>query len=361
VDHDVRLERLGNEEANLRGALGWCNENRQAVEIGLQLAGALTHFWLRGGYIREGLSWLEAMLARTRETDRSTARAKALYGAGLLSWKKAKSGAGAQYAEEALSIFREKGELLWSAHAQWVLAVCRMSLGHVAQSRLLLEECLSIFKEMKDLWGEAIAIGLLGVNSEIRGNYAEAISYYRESVERSHQIHDVIHGSLPLGILAAARASQGDKEAVRSFLEELQRLLLQTSNGWALGMSLQSAGFNMQYNYHRYEAAKALYQGSLVLWREIQGVESGFSIVRGLMGLAEIAAIQGQGERSGWLFGAADHLTPASGSYRDALNERVAQTCKRLDAATRVTFEAAWAEGQAATLEQAIDKALQEA
>src|SRR5262252_7528257 len=361
VEHDIWLERLGSEEVNLRGALAWCNENRQAVEIGLQLAGALVHFWLRGGYIREGLFWLEAMLARTSETDRSTARAKALYGAGLLSWKKAKSGAGAQYAEAALSIFREKGELLWSGHAQWVLAVCRMSLGHVAQSRLLLEECLGIFKEMKDLWGEGIVVGLLGVNSEIRGNYAEAISYYRESVQRSQQIHDVIYSSLPLAVLAAARASQGDKEAVRSYLEELQRLLLQTSNGWALGMTLQSAGFNMQYNYHRYEAAKALYQGSLVLWREIQGVESGFSIVRGLMGLAEIAAIQGRGERSGWLFGAADHLTPSSGSYRDALNERVAQTRKQLDAATTATFEAAWAEGQAATLEQAIDKALQEA
>src|SRR5262249_25484964 len=192
----------------------------------------------------------------------------------------------------------EKGELLWSGHAQWVLAVCRMSLGHVADSRLLLEECLSIFKETKSLWGEGITLGLLGLNGEIRGNYAEAISYYRESVQRHQQMHDVIYSSLPLAVLAAARASQGDKEAVRSFLEELQRLLLQTSNGWALGMTLQSAGFNVQYNYHRYEAAKALYQGSLVLWREIQGVESGFSIVQGLMGLAEIAAIQGQGERS---------------------------------------------------------------
>src|SRR5262249_10296864 len=193
---------------------------------------------------------------------------------------------------------------------------------------LLLEECLSIFKEMKSPWGEALTLGFLGINSEIRGNYAEAISYYRESVQRAQQIHDVIHSSVPLGVLAAARASQGDKEAVRSFLEELQRLVLQTSNGWALGRSLQSAGFNLQYTYHLYEAAKVLYQGSLVLWREIQGLESGFSIVRGLVGLAEIAAIQGQEERSGWLFGAADHLTPSSGFYRDALNERVAQTRK---------------------------------
>src|SRR5262249_22984622 len=106
-----------------------------------------------------------------------------------------------------------------------------------------------------------------------------------------------------------------------------------------------------------YETAKILYQGSLSLWQDIQRMENGMGIIRGLVGLAEIAAIQGQGERSGWLFGAADHLTPSSGFYRDALNERVAQTHEHLDAAATATFEAAWAEGQTATLEQAIQKA----
>src|SRR5262249_22223998 len=83
-----------------------------------------------------------------------------------------------------------------------------------------------------------------------------------------------------------------------------------------------------------------------------------FSIVRALMGLAEIAASQRDGQRGGWLFGAADHLTPSSGSYRDAFNERVAQTRKQLDAATVDGFNAAWTEGQAATLAQARDRAL---
>src|SRR5262249_48268295 len=65
MDQDIWLERLGSEEANLRAALTWCKENRQAVEFGLQLAGALSHFWLRGD-IRQGLFWLQAMLPRTR-------------------------------------------------------------------------------------------------------------------------------------------------------------------------------------------------------------------------------------------------------------------------------------------------------
>ncbi len=103
-----------------------------------------------------------------------------------------------------------------------------------------------------------------------------------------------------------------------------------------------------------------LYQGVLSLWQDMQRVENGRGIIWGLVGLAEIAAIQGQGARSGWLFGAADHLTPSLGFYRDALNEQVAQVREHQDAATTAPFEAAWAQGQTATLEQAIQKALQE-
>jgi hypothetical protein len=127
-----------------------------------------------------------------------------------------------------------------------------------------------------------------------------------------------------------------------------------------VSMSLQCVGFNTQFNYHRYETAKLLYQGSLSFWRDIQRVENGMGIIRGLVGLAEIAAIQGETEHSGWLFGALDHLTPSSGFYRDNLNERLAQTREQLDGATVAIFEAGRAEGQKATLEQAIQKALHE-
>lgn len=358
-ERDTWLERLDREDGNLRAVLRWCKENRDTVEIGLHLAGALTYFWFMRGYIREGLSWVEAMLARTAETDRSTARAKALYCAGLFSWKEAKAEVGARYAQEALSIFREKDEPLWRGRAEWLLAVSQMSQGHLAHARLLLEESLSIFKDIKSAEGEAHSLAFMGINSEIQGNYIEAVSYYRESLQLFEQIHDVIYGPTMLAMLAGAHASLGDKEASRCYFEELQRLLFQKSNRWMIGMSLQSAGFNMQFNYHRYEAAKLLYQGSLSFWQDIQRVENGMGSIRAMVGLAEIAAIEGQTERSGWLFGAVDHLTPSSGFSRDSLNERVAQTREHLDAATAAIFEAGRAEGQTATLEQAIQKALQ--
>jgi predicted ATPase len=358
ADRENRLQRLDGEVANLGSALEWCRDNRPA--LGVDLAGCLASFWLMRGYLCGGLSWLQALLAQTPATDRSHARARALFGMGLLYWKVAKTEAAEQSAEEALSIFRELGEPLWSAHSEWILAVNRIAQGQIEPARRLLDACLGRFREMDNAWGQGNALGFLGVIADIEGNIAEALSYYRDSSEFYRRIDDNIHYSVVLALQAGATASAGDREDTRRYFEELSRAAPRTRSGWALGMYLQVNGFNFQNNYRRYEAAKLLYQGSLLLWREIQRFESGFGIVLSLVGMAEIAAIQGKIERCGWLFGAADRLTPSSGSYRDTLNEHLVVIRRKLDTANAATFEAAWAEGQAATLEQAIDEALQE-
>ena len=68
-------------------------------------------------------------------------------------------------------------------------------------------------------------------------------------------------------------------------------------------------------------------------------------------------AAQGQAERAGRLFGAADSLLPSNSVYREDVNRRVAAARAHLDAAT---FEAGWTAGQAMTQEQAIVEALQD-
>jgi predicted ATPase len=359
ADREAWLERLEAESVNLRAALACCVNHADAFETGLRLAGALSYYWFQAGYLREGYGWLETMLAHTDAADRSYARAKALYGAALLMWKQADAATGARYAEEALSIFRELDDRFRSGLAEWVLAVCRMSQGQLAESRILLEDCLRLFRETKSKWGEAIALGFLAVNSEIRGDYAEAISCGSTSVALLERLHDVIYEPIARAILAGARAKDDCEGAAKDFFDHLQRIVAHATNRWALARSLQSAAFNFQYNYRRYHAAKLMYQGSLMLWQELQRLEGGVSIVRALMGLAEIAASQHDVRRAGWLLGAADHLTPSSGMYRDDWRERVAHTRETLDAAATALFDAAWREGQTATLEQTIDGALQ--
>jgi hypothetical protein len=71
-----------------------------------------------------------------------------------------------------------------------------------------------------------------------------------------------------------------------------------------------------------------------------------------------VVVAQGQAERAGRLFGAAARLLPATSSYREEVNGRIAAARAQPDAAT---FEVGWAAGQAMTEEQAVALALQDA
>ena len=101
-----------------------------------------------------------------------------------------------------------------------------------------------------------------------------------------------------------------------------------------------------------------LYREGLSQWQDMQRLGNELGIVRGLAGLAEVAAAQGQAGRAGRLFGAAARLLPATSSYREEVHRRSAAARAHLDAAT---FEAGWAAGLAMTEEQAITLALQNA
>src|SRR5258708_17082124 len=92
--------------------------------------------------------------------------------------------------------------------------------------------------------------------------------------------------------------------------------------------------------------AKASYREGLRLWQEMQQVEQRLGIVKGLAGLAEIAAAQGQAERAGRLFGAASRLLPATSTYREEVHRRSAAAPANLDPAT---LDAGFAAGQTIT------------
>jgi predicted ATPase len=358
-DREAWLARLEADSVNLRSAYEECMDRPEVFQAGVRLVGALPYYWLQSGFIREGRAALAAILERTNAADRSHARGKVLHGAAMLAWKEADAEAGVRHAAEALSIFRERADLVWTGLSEWVLAVCRMSQGDVADSRALLDDCLALFQRAHHRWGESQALAFLGINSEIRGDHDRAECYYRASLAELEEIHDVIYASVMHGVLAGLRCHLGDTTAAPAFFDELALIIDRATNRWALGRTLQAAAFNLHYNYHLYDSAKVLYQGSLVLWRDIQRLEGGFSIVQGLVGIAEIAEIQRDVPRAGWLFGAADRLASPSGVYREAFNHRAAQARQTLPPAMIDAFDAAWRDGQNATVERTIEVAMQ--
>src|SRR5207248_10250947 len=77
----VWLERLSEENDNIRAALAWSFESGQ-VELGLRLAGALVRFWSVRGLMTEGRRWLTGALEAATGVP-SAVLAKAYFSAGF--------------------------------------------------------------------------------------------------------------------------------------------------------------------------------------------------------------------------------------------------------------------------------------
>jgi hypothetical protein len=106
-----------------------------------------------------------------------------------------------------------------------------------------------------------------------------------------------------------------------------------------------------------YQRALALFQESLVLRKMLGGREG---VARSLAELASVALAQARPERAARLFGAAEAMremvnVPLPPADRVDYDRQLAVLRIDLD---ETTFAAAWAEGRAMTLEQAIEYAL---
>ncbi len=357
-ERDVWMERLDREEANLRAALAWSKGDRDAVQTGLRLAGALSFYWFLRDSVREGRVWLEGMLERTDGTDRSAARGHALTGAGWLDWVEGDYEAASPRAEEGLSIVRARGDKRGIGNAEWLLGLVRMGQRNSAAARPLLEESRTLYKELGDVWGEAMSLYYLGMAAYFSGDRAAARAHYEESLRLFRQLGDVFGVTLLVSALEVVVLPQGDEEMARPLYEQSLPLLRASRDRGRLGIILINAGDVWLHQYGDGQPAKMLYKQGLHLWQDMQRVGNGHGIVRGLAGMAEVATAQGQAERAGRLFGVADHLLPSASLYRDDLDRRVTEARMHLDV---TAFTTGWTAGQAMTEEQAVTDALQDA
>ena len=108
-----------------------------------------------------------------------------------------------------------------------------------------------------------------------------------------------------------------------------------------------------------YERAESLQRQFLTLWWELG---SKYPIPAGLSGLAGPAVTRGDPERAARLLGASEALLETMGvglqpADQAEADRYVAAVRERLDEGT---FEAAWAEGRAMSLEEAVAYALSE-
>src|SRR6185437_11349416 len=101
-------DRLERDNDNLRAALQWSLEHGNTND-GLRLSGALEDYWRARGQLTEGRHWLDGILAAA-PADHSYPRARALFGAGRLTWGLGDLDRATELTQSALEIFRCIGD-----------------------------------------------------------------------------------------------------------------------------------------------------------------------------------------------------------------------------------------------------------
>jgi predicted ATPase/class 3 adenylate cyclase len=285
-DQVAWLDRLEREHDNLRAALAW---SREAVENGLRLGGALAEFWAVRGYWTEGQEQLAGLLALQGTQARTTARARALHGAGLLAWQQGGLGAARALLEESVAISRELGNPEDIARTLVTLGLAAHFDGDDVAARAQLEESLRIFRELRVKTGIAGALDGLGLVSHNRGEYGAARPLLEECLALSREVGNRQGIAGALGTLGAVARRQEPYEAARALLEESLALFRELGDKFGIILSLLRLG-GMAHDQGEYGAARAHFEERLAIAREL-GNKHGITWALGDLG--EAARLQG--------------------------------------------------------------------
>jgi predicted ATPase/DNA-binding NarL/FixJ family response regulator len=399
---------LGQEQANLRTALAFLRARGETQAL-LRLAGALWRYWTVLGARSEALSWLQHALELPGAQAPTVARARALCGLGFLTAYLQHRGAeGLAWLEESCALSARLGDqeglavtLGWCAQVQLYLADYAAA-GHLAEQGLELSEALgepgfaafheSLLALLAEKQGEearAIAhwerarqlvqafdnhpglvsrtLRHLAALAFARGNLGQARAWLEENLTRARQTGyaGAVYWSLA-GLATLARLA-GDGARAEALCAEGLVLARQAGDRYAMSRLLSIQG---QVAWARGEVARVtdLYRDGLRLAVSIAADEPAGHC---LLGLAQLAHVVGDFQHATLLFAAA--LPRLSRSLQFAPTERAANEQQLADLRAHLeaqvsgsvpsrveetSFARLWAQGQALTLEQALQVAL---
>ncbi|HET6315328.1 MAG TPA: hypothetical protein VFG86_02640, partial [Chloroflexota bacterium] len=309
------LDRLEREHENLRVALRWVLSNQRHIAA-LRGAAALFQFWERRGHFQEGCSWLRQALAAGADAP-AAYRARALNALACLYWRGPHIDGTAQIADQALALSREADD---PRDIAWAL----LNRGMIAHFRGEAEAAVAWLEESVPIARKAGRLSLLGLALTFTG-----------------RARMVARGVDDPGAASAIAEGLRVAEAAQSRLPMGHALLALGDIAWRQGDVEQAIPY----------------------WRRSLEVRSEAGDRRGIAGSIErlawgLAATR-HFEHAAWLFGASEGQHQALGI--EPRNDEAGDH-ERLIADTRHYLgpfsNTPWAVGHAASIEEAIARAL---
>jgi tetratricopeptide (TPR) repeat protein len=321
-DEVVWFNRLDQEHDNVREVFRWALEPQPKAEASerfalcARLAAVVYNLWFLRGYHAEGMAQLKQLIEQPAAKERTAARAQVLAALGYIQWAQGNFPQAESMLAEAVEISSDVGDQHTCAMALNGLGHSLKDQGQYAQAQARLEDSLSIWRALDDRLGIVNSIRDLADIARAEGNDARARQLFVESASLYKDLQVINQSAYPRRRLAYYALADGDTDQ-------------------AAAQCLESLQINRQ-------------------------IRDSIGIAASIAGLAAVALVQGKPLQAALLFGVVDAIlisvaAPLLPADRLEYDRNVAAVRAQLGAAD---FAAAWAEGRAMLLEQAIAYAL---
>ncbi len=344
------FNRLEVEMDNFRAAFTYGSES----ESGLRLAVALGWFFSECSYWKEGLDWFERTLAANPNAP-TELRAKAFHLAGGLAGHFGDEARLHSYCQQAIEIGKatdNKTAIAWS--------LCHLGFyfdHDLEQASLQLQESVRLFRETGDSMGMAHCLNRLAWTALAQNNLVLARQYTEEAALLSEQAGDTIMLGWVSSTLGRIAGHSHDFEAAREFFKQSAAQFSQARLPDGVNLMLISLA-DIEFKLGNLNEAERVHQEALRLPRGMMLNHPGLPF--NLAGLAHIALLRGEYERSARLLAAAHVDWLVEDSIRFPQNQPFEQNKAIVRAHMgEDAFNTAWAEGKAMTVRQAEDYALE--
>lgn len=308
------LERFDQEQHNFQAALAWAVRNDP--DVALRLGAALWRYWLAHGYLTQGRWWLEEAIAGVPKqkdgapTPDRQARAKALFGAGVLATHQSDYARASELIAQSLGAARSTDDELQVANSLVGLGISMYYRGEYDRSVSQFEEALQVFRRLGHVRGMSLALNSLSSSIACLGDSTRAAALAEESLNLSRGAGDSLSVAASLTNLGRAVLQQGEIERAIALFEESLSIRVRLKDKGGIAHTLHFLG-NAALARGDVAEASSLYARSVAFRHELGDREG---LAAPLEGLAAVAGRLGNLERASRLYGAAEALREAIGA-----------------------------------------------
>jgi len=355
------LGRLNRLRMEYGAAQAWLERSRNTLRD-TDLSAALCRTLIEIGFVcseqrqyETARTHLEESLAIARKIGDQSSRAWSIYHLGLLAWRQQDSEASRGHYLESLRLFKELDDPLgiaWSLNDLGMLAFYRRDFQ---QARTHFEESLTLRRAIGEEQGIALVLSNLGVAALHLNDYAATRSYFQESLALAREIGDKGIMARALNWMGYTAHIQDDLATASSRYTESLAIYRRMDDQRGMATVLTNLG-HLAWDRNDLSEAGTAYQNSLDLYREIDETRN---IGCNFLGLAALAARRDQITAAVLLASAADRIRARGDFFWEAIESRIHQQilCAVRARLSNAEFTAAWEQGQALSLEQALEVA----